>query len=59
MKTRKQGSTRISLSIVMFVIASFMPNVWSISLVMFVAAYSLISGIVWLRREKRETSIEQ
>ncbi|KAF6630523.1 hypothetical protein G7L40_19945 [Paenibacillus polymyxa] len=47
---KSEAATRLSIAILMFVLASFMPNWWSISIVSFVGLYSLTTGLIKLRK---------
>ncbi len=49
MNRKKEGYTRISISIIMFVLACFMPNLWSITLISIVGLYALITGVLRIK----------
>lgn len=49
----KEGSLRLSVAAVMFGLSTFMPNVWATSFIAFVGLYSLITGIVYLKRKDK------
>ncbi|MMZ65992.1 hypothetical protein D1872_284440 [compost metagenome] len=47
---KAEVATRLSIAIIMFVLASIMSNWWSISIVSFVGLYSLATGLIKLRK---------
>ncbi|WP_175405273.1 hypothetical protein [Paenibacillus polymyxa] len=47
---KAEAATRLSIAIIMFVLASCMPNWWSISIVSFVGLYSLATGLIKLKK---------
>ncbi|QNR65504.1 hypothetical protein IAQ67_16590 [Paenibacillus peoriae] len=51
---KSEAVTRLSIAIIMFALASFMPNWWSISIVSFVGLYSLITGFIKLRKVDKD-----
>ncbi|KAF6565427.1 hypothetical protein G9G63_09730 [Paenibacillus sp. EKM202P] len=51
---KAEAATRLSIAILMFVLASFMPNWWSISIVSFVGLYSLATGLIKLRKVDKD-----
>ncbi|MCT2196182.1 hypothetical protein M3G15_13650 [Paenibacillus sp. p3-SID1389] len=50
MKSKKEAYGRLSIAVILFVLSSFMPNLWSVIFIDFVGLYALVSGLIHLRR---------
>lgn len=51
MSHKSEAYARLTLSIVLFTLACFMPNVLTISFISLVALHSLVSGLIRLRNK--------